>query len=54
VFRGITAYRYFIFGVGIIIVMIFRPQGLIPSKRRKAELRQGTSETGLYDVMHSG
>jgi branched-chain amino acid transport system permease protein len=54
VFRGITAYRYFIFGVGIIIVMIFRPQGLIPSKRRKAELRGGTSDTQLYDVMHSG
>ena len=53
VFRGITAYRYFIFGVGIIIVMIFRPQGLIPSKRRKAELRQGTADVDLYDAMRS-
>jgi branched-chain amino acid transport system permease protein len=56
VFRGITAYRYFIFGIAIIVVMIFRPQGLLPSKRRKAELRGGHVSSGgeLYEAMHAG
>jgi branched-chain amino acid transport system permease protein len=32
-------YRFLIFGVMIVVIMIFRPQGLIPSRRRAAELR---------------
>ena len=31
--------RYMIFGAALVIMMIFRPQGLIPSRRRSAELR---------------
>jgi branched-chain amino acid transport system permease protein len=54
VFRGITPYRFLIFGVAIILIMIFRPQGLLPSKRRQTELRGGTPGTDLYDAMHGG
>ncbi|MFI5957105.1 branched-chain amino acid ABC transporter permease [Cryptosporangium sp. NPDC051539] len=43
-FRGIKIagtdafeYRYMFFGLVLILVMIFRPQGLIPSRRRAAE-----------------
>jgi branched-chain amino acid transport system permease protein len=54
IFRGITDYRFLIFGVALIVVMIFRPQGLVPSKRRKAELRGGTSQEDLYDALHTG
>jgi branched-chain amino acid transport system permease protein len=54
VFRGITPYRYLIFGVAIILVMIFRPQGLLPSKRRQTELRGGTPGSDLYETMHAG
>jgi branched-chain amino acid transport system permease protein len=31
--------RYMIFGGALVVMMIFRPQGLIPSRRRSAELR---------------
>ncbi len=31
-------YRFFLFGLVLVLIMIFRPQGLVPSKRRKAEL----------------
>jgi branched-chain amino acid transport system permease protein len=32
-------WRYFIFGAALVIMMLVRPEGLIPSGRRKAELR---------------
>jgi branched-chain amino acid transport system permease protein len=37
-FPQLDEYRYFTFGLILILMMIFRPQGLIPSKRREAEL----------------
>jgi hypothetical protein len=33
-------------------MMLFRPEGLIPSARRKAEFREGEGEASLYDVAH--
>ena len=30
-------YQFLIFGVIIVTIMLFRPQGLIPSTRRQAE-----------------
>jgi branched-chain amino acid transport system permease protein len=37
-------YRFLIFGVLIIVIMIFRPQGLIASRRRAAELKDRAKE----------
>jgi branched-chain amino acid transport system permease protein len=37
--------RFGIFGATLILMMIFRPQGLIPSRRRAAELVGGAEET---------
>jgi branched-chain amino acid transport system permease protein len=37
-------YRYMLFGVIIILIMIFRPQGLIPSRRRALELKDRAKE----------
>ncbi len=37
-------YRFLIFGLAIIIIMIFRPQGLIPSRRRAMELKDRAKE----------
>jgi branched-chain amino acid transport system permease protein len=34
-----------IFGLILIVMMIFRPQGLVPSRRRAAELKGGAAET---------
>ena len=34
-FRGFADKRVFVFGVALVLVMVFRPQGLIPRKIRK-------------------
>ncbi len=36
----IVHYRYLLFGAALIAIVIFRPQGLIPSKRRALELEE--------------
>ncbi|MDQ1723547.1 MAG: branched-chain amino acid transport system permease protein [Frankiaceae bacterium] len=40
-FRGFTQYRFLIFGALLVVLMIYRPQGLLPSRRRRAELVEG-------------
>ena len=40
---------YGIYGGIIALVMLFRPQGLIPEARRKLELEQGVHDEPLYD-----
>ncbi|HTY07925.1 MAG TPA: branched-chain amino acid ABC transporter permease [Candidatus Edwardsbacteria bacterium] len=37
-FRQFQSYRMLVFGAAMIAMMIFRPQGLLPSRRRKMEL----------------
>jgi branched-chain amino acid transport system permease protein len=37
-------YKFLLFGVLIVLIMIFRPQGLIPSRRRAAELKDRQKE----------
>jgi branched-chain amino acid transport system permease protein len=39
-----TNYRFMLYGVILVTVMLFRPEGLIPSRQRRAELR-----TALHD-----
>lgn len=40
-FRGLDAYRILIFGALLVAMMIFRPGGLLPANRRRAELLEG-------------
>ncbi len=40
-FRGFAEYRELVFGAVLVAMMVFRPQGLLPSRRRAAELHQG-------------
>ena len=40
-FRGFAEYRFLAFGVALVVLMIFRPQGLLPSRRRAAEIAEG-------------
>ena len=35
---NITEYRVMLFGAALVVMMIFRPQGLLPSRKRAAEL----------------
>jgi branched-chain amino acid transport system permease protein len=51
VFRGFTDYRFFVFGLALVLVMIFRPQGLLPSKRRRRELLGHMPEDHLPDLV---
>jgi branched-chain amino acid transport system permease protein len=53
--------RYLIYGVALVAMMLIRPEGLISSARRKAELHPDTpeqarreSEQELYDVREAG
>src|SRR5919106_190497 len=54
IFRGFEDYRFFAFGVVIVVMMIFRPQGVLPSKRRKAELQGAATDEQLYEAAHAG
>jgi branched-chain amino acid transport system permease protein len=46
----VNPYKYGIFGAMLILMMLFRPEGLIPSARRKAEFQEGEAESSLYDT----
>jgi branched-chain amino acid transport system permease protein len=46
-FRGFEKYRILIFGVALVVMMIFRPQGLLPSRRREAEMADKDAGSGL-------
>ena len=46
----IPKYEFGIFGVVIVTMMLIRPQGLIPSRRRSAEFEHGVEGGSLYDA----
>jgi branched-chain amino acid transport system permease protein len=46
----ISKYQFGIYGVIIVLMMLFRPTGLIPERRRKRELEEGVHDESLYEV----
>jgi branched-chain amino acid transport system permease protein len=48
----VPKYEFGIFGIILLVVMLFRPEGLIPSSRRAAEFHEGVADQPLYDVTH--
>jgi len=50
----VPLYASGIYGVIILVVMLFRPEGLIPSRRRAAELHEGVHDEPLYDTASAG
>jgi branched-chain amino acid transport system permease protein len=54
-FRSFGDARFLVFGAALVIIMIFRPQGLIPSRRRELELtgHELRDET-VYEAEHGG
>ncbi|SHM38378.1 branched-chain amino acid ABC transporter permease [Cryptosporangium aurantiacum] len=44
---GIQALRYFAFGLALIVMSVFRPQGLLPSRRRATELADRKKEVAV-------
>jgi branched-chain amino acid transport system permease protein len=46
-FRGFAEYRILVFGAALVIMMALRPQGLIPSRRRSAEMAEGGAHSPM-------
>jgi branched-chain amino acid transport system permease protein len=51
---NVPLYEFGIYGAIIVIVMLFRPEGLIPSQRRAAELHEGVHDEPLYEAETAG
>jgi len=55
---AISNYRNLVFGLVMVVMMVWRPQGILPSKRRASELRPDSDEMAdeenetLYDAQH--
>jgi len=49
-----TKYQFGIYGFIIVVMMLFRPTGLIPERRHKIELEEGVHDTPFYDVQTEG
>jgi branched-chain amino acid transport system permease protein len=54
-FRVVGDARFMIFGAVLVLVMVVRPQGLLPSRRRAAELAGGeVREVSVFEVRQQG
>lgn len=42
--------NFLVFGLILVLVMLLRPQGLLPSRVREQELSKGTSEEAVFDL----
>jgi branched-chain amino acid transport system permease protein len=49
-----TKYQFGIYGLIIVIMMLFRPTGLIPERRHKIELEEGVHDTPFHDLQTGG
>jgi branched-chain amino acid transport system permease protein len=49
-----TKYQFGFYGVIIVLMMLFRPTGLVPERRHKREMELGVHDTPLYDVTMEG
>ena len=52
-FRALADYRMLVFGAAMVVLMIFRPEGLWPSRRWRLAVR-GAEETGAASVAPGG
>lgn len=50
VFREFSDYRFVVFGALLVVMMIYRPQGIIPSRRRALELKHASSAEAAPSV----
>jgi len=49
--NNITEYRVLLFGLALVAMMVFRPQGLLPSRQRAAELAEAPSPEQAMTVV---
>ena len=50
----VPKYNFLVYGVIIVVVMLFRPTGLIAERRHKQELEEGVHDESLYGAQHTG
>jgi branched-chain amino acid transport system permease protein len=48
----VAKYQFGIYGIIIVLMMLFRPTGLIPEQRRKREMEEGVQDESLYGASH--
>jgi branched-chain amino acid transport system permease protein len=48
----VAKYQFGIYGVIIVLIMLFRPTGLIPERRHKQEMEEGVHDESLYGASH--
>jgi branched-chain amino acid transport system permease protein len=48
----VAKYQFGIYGIIIVLMMLFRPTGLIPESRRKQEMEEGVHDESLYGARH--
>jgi branched-chain amino acid transport system permease protein len=48
----VPKYSFGIYGTLIVLMMLFRPQGLIPERRRKREIQEGQGAALLAESFH--
>jgi branched-chain amino acid transport system permease protein len=53
-FRVFQDYRVLLFGAALVLMMALRPEGIWPSRRRKAELEEGTGGMGTLGAEVAG
>jgi branched-chain amino acid transport system permease protein len=46
----VAKYQFGIYGIIVVLMMLFRPTGLIPERRHKQEMAEGVHDEALYDV----
>jgi branched-chain amino acid transport system permease protein len=51
--REFVEYRLLIYGALLVAIMILRPEGLIPSARRRLELHEEEEEQAQYEARHA-
>ena len=49
----LTNSRFLIYGIILVLTMLFRPEGLIPSRQRKSELRASQDDAAHEQVLYS-
>ena len=48
----VPKYNFLVYGIIIVLVMLFRPTGLIAERRHKHELEEGVHDESLYGAQH--
>ena len=49
----VSRLKFLVFGLILVVVMLVRPQGLIPSRERQQELTKGTHEDTIIEDVNA-